>query len=68
MRLIAPALRRVQGKRIYFLQPPQVPQGLGLVSMGLSPDNIIWVKSKTTADGQWAAEHILRSGCAGALL
>lgn len=53
---------------MFLLQPPHVPQSLGFAGMGLHTDKVLWVKSKTTADSLWAAEHILRSGCAGGLL
>jgi len=68
IQLLIPALRQVQKRQVFLLQPPHVPQVLGFAGMGLPPEAVVWIKSKTTADGLWAAEHILRSGCAGALL
>lgn len=68
IQLLAPALKRIQQRQVFLLQPPHVPQVLGLAGMGLRSDSVLWVKSKTTADSLWAAEHILRSGCAGGLL
>jgi len=68
IQLLAPALKKVQQRQIFLLQPPHVPQVLGFAGMGLHPDNVLWVKSETTADRLWAAEQILRAGCAGALL
>jgi protein ImuA len=68
IQLLIPALRRLQERQVFLLQPPHVPQSLGFAGMGLHTDKVIWVRSKTTADSLWAAEHILRSGCAGSLL
>lgn len=68
IQLLVPALRQLQERQVFLLQPPHVPQSLGLAGMGLHTDKVLWVKSKTTADSLWAAEHILRSGCAGGLL
>lgn len=68
LQLLAPALKQVQQKGVMLLQPPQTPHILGFANLGLAPENLTWLKSKTTADSQWAAEQILRAGCAGALL
>ena len=68
MRLLAPALGRVAHKKVVFLEPPHAPQALGLAGMGIMPQDVIWVKGKTTADALWAAEQVLRSGSCGALL
>jgi protein ImuA len=68
IQLLVPALRQLQERQVFLLQPPHVPQILGFAGMGLHTENVLWVKSKTTADSLWAAEHILRSGCAGSLL
>jgi protein ImuA len=68
MQLLAPALKQVENKSIMMIEPPHTPQILGLASLGLSPDRVIWIKSKVTADQLWAAEQILKSGGVGALL
>jgi protein ImuA len=68
IRLLAPALAKVAHKKVVMLQPPQVPQTLGLSGMGLLPQDLFWVKGKTHADVLWAAEQVLRSGSCGALL
>jgi protein ImuA len=68
IQLLVPALRQLQERQVFLLQPPHVPQSLGLAGMGLRTDKVLWVKSKTTADSLWAAEHILRSGCTGGLI
>ncbi|NVD98398.1 translesion DNA synthesis-associated protein ImuA [Massilia sp. BJB1822] len=66
IRLLHPALASLQ-RPVVLLQPPQVPQTLGLSELGLPPSQLIWIRSKG-ADSLWAAEQILRSGCCGALL
>lgn len=68
MRLLAPALAKVADKPIILIQPPQTPQALALASMGIGPGQLIWIKSKVSADALWAAEQTLRSGCCGAVL
>lgn len=68
MRLLAPALSRVAHKKILLLQPTHEPQALGLATLGIPPGDVLWVKTKTTADALWAAEQVLRSGSCGALL
>ncbi|MGO4378582.1 translesion DNA synthesis-associated protein ImuA [Pseudoduganella sp. RAF53_2] len=68
MRLLHPALAGLT-RPIVMLQPPQVPQVLGLSALGLQPSQLVWVKNTgRAADGQWAAEQALRSGCCGAVL
>ena len=68
VRLLAPALAKVAHKKVVLLQPPQVPNALGLLGMGLLPQDLYWVKGRTHADTLWAAEQVLRAGCCGALL
>lgn len=67
LRLLAPALRQVAHKRVVLLQPPHTPQIVALAGLGITPDQVIWVKSPTNSDALWAAEQVLRNGC-GALL
>ena len=68
IRLLAPALRKVAHKRVVFLQPPHAPQAIALAGMGLTPYQLVWLKSDSSADALWAAEQVLRSGSCGALL
>jgi len=68
MRLLAPALAKVAKRKIVMLEPPHPPQALALASLGLAPDQAIWMRAKSTADTLWAAEQVLRSGSCGALL
>jgi protein ImuA len=68
MRLLAPALAKVASKSVILIQPPQTPQALAFASMGIGPSQIVWIKSRVSADALWAAEQTLRSGCCGAVL
>ncbi|NHZ60728.1 translesion DNA synthesis-associated protein ImuA [Massilia genomosp. 1] len=68
LRLLRPALAKVAERRIVLLQPPHPPQALALAALGLSPSQLIWVRSARNADALWAAEQVLRSGSCGALL
>lgn len=68
LRLLRPALVSVAKRRIVLLQPPHPPQALALAALGLSPSQLIWVRSSRSADALWAAEQVLRSGSCGALL
>lgn len=68
LRLLRPALAKVAKRRIVLLQPPHPPQALALAAMGLSPSQMIWIRSSRSTDALWAAEQVLRSGSCGALL
>ena len=68
LRLLRPALLKVARRRIVMLQPPHAPQALALAAMGLSPSQLIWIRSSRSTDALWAAEQVLRSGSCGALL
>ena len=68
LRLLRPALLKVAQRRIVMLQPPHAPQALALAAMGLSPSQLIWIRSSRSTDALWAAEQVLRSGSCGALL
>jgi protein ImuA len=68
MRLLAPALAKVAGRRIALLQPPHAPQSIALASLGLPPSSVLWLRAERTADALWAAEQVLRSGSCGALV
>jgi protein ImuA len=68
MRLLRPALSACADRRIVLLQPPHAPQALALAALGLDPAQLLWLRSKRSADALWAAEQVLRSGSCGALL
>jgi protein ImuA len=68
LRLLRPALVSTARRRIVLVQPPHPPQALALAALGLSPSQLIWVRSSRSSDALWAAEQVLRSGSCGALL
>ena len=68
LRLLAPALKCLAAQRIVLLQPVHAPQALAFAHWGLAPSQLVWLRTKHSADALWAAEQVLRSGCCGALL
>ena len=68
MRLVGPALAKVAHRKVVLIQPPHTPHTAALATLGVAPENLIWVKSKTSADMLWAAEQVLRSGSVGAVM
>lgn len=63
MQLLGAALAPLsQSRRIAFIQPPHAPQGQACYAWGLRPDNVLWLRTKTSADALWTAEQILRTG------
>ncbi|WP_109481330.1 translesion DNA synthesis-associated protein ImuA [Paraburkholderia sp. C35] len=68
MRLLRPALSSMGDRPIALVQPPHIPDGLGLDYIGLSLDRLLHVKAQTSADAFWSAEQILRAGTCGALI
>ncbi len=68
LRLLKPALESVARRPVFVLQPPHRLQPAALAWWGLSVENVRVLKAPATADCLWAAEQILRSGTAGALL
>ncbi|ACC71151.1 translesion DNA synthesis-associated protein ImuA [Paraburkholderia phymatum] len=68
MRLLRPALSSLGNRPIALVQPPHIPDGLGLDYIGLSLDQLLQVKAPKSADAFWSAEQILRAGTCGALI
>jgi hypothetical protein len=68
VRLLRPALSLTDTRPVAFVQPPHTPDGLGLSYIGLSLDQVLYVKAPKTADSLWSAEQILRAGSCGALV
>ncbi len=68
LRLLAPALAGVAGRRVVLVAPPNQPQALALAALGLAPPDVIWIRSERTGDTLWATEQMLRSGSVGAVL
>jgi protein ImuA len=55
---------RLQHRR----QEDGLPYPYGLAALGLDPHRLVLVEPDRAADGFWALEEALRSGCAGAVL
>ncbi|MEX3935996.1 translesion DNA synthesis-associated protein ImuA [Paraburkholderia phymatum] len=68
MRLLRPALSSLGERPIALVQPPHIPDGLGLNHIGLPLDRLLQIKAPKSADAFWAAEQILRAGSCGALI
>lgn len=69
-RLLGPALPALMasGGRIYLIAPPKQPHAPGLAQLGVSVDQLIWVRTTTPMDGLWVTEQIVKSDPAGAVL
>ena len=68
VRLLRPALSALGERPIALVQPPHIPDGLGLSYIGLPLHRLLQVKAPKTADALWSAEQILRAGSCGALI
>jgi len=69
-RLLAPVLSALSraGKAIILVAPPYLVLAPALVQQGIDIRQILWVQPEKTGDRLWAAEQILKSANAGALL
>jgi len=68
LRLLQPALHALGEQRIVLLQPPHIPHIAAWRDWGLSPQKLLWIRTKRQADALWSAEQVLRNGSCGALL
>lgn len=70
IRLLAPALRRLgTGPReLVWIAPPHPPYAPAVQALSLSLARLLWLRADHPADAAWAAEQVLRSGSAGAVL
>lgn len=67
--LLQPALAVIARHRpVVLVQPPYLPQIATWQSWGLAPQQLLWIRTRQTADALWSAEQILRNGSCGALL
>lgn len=68
LRLLAPALARLGAEReLAWIAPPCPPYAPALQALGLPLARTVWVDAEG-GDAAWAAEQVLRSGSAGAVL
>jgi protein ImuA len=68
IRLLLPALRSLSPRKIILIQPPHTIQARAWQGQHFSADRLLSIRTKRSADAFWAAEQVLRSGAAGALL
>ncbi len=68
LRLLQAALHALGDQRIALLQPPHTPHIAAWRAWGLSPQRLLWIRTKRQADALWSAEQVLRNGSCGALL
>jgi protein ImuA len=68
MRLLRPALSALADRPVALVQPPHLPDGLGLRYIGLSLDRLLHIKTPKSSDAFWSAEQILHAGSCGALI
>jgi len=70
LRLIMPALARLSrsGAWIALIAPPHLPYAPALARVGVDPGRVAVVEAGDEKDRWWAAEQVLRSESAGALV
>ncbi|MBU3708751.1 MAG: translesion DNA synthesis-associated protein ImuA [Burkholderiaceae bacterium] len=68
LRIVQPALHALGEQRIALLQPPHIPHIAAWRGWGLSPQRLLWIRTRRQADALWSAEQVLRNGSCGALL
>lgn len=68
-RLLLPALRRLPHHGpLVLVGAPHRPHLAAWAAQGVAPDRVLWVDTADANERLWAAEQVLRSGTAGALL
>ena len=70
LRLLLPALKRLTQaeESIVLVAPPHLPHAPAFAGFGIDPARVIIVDAAKEKDRWWAAEQVLRSDSAGALL
>ena len=68
--LLLPALRRLvqAGEWLALVAPPHSPYAPAFAGWGIDPTRVIVIETAQDKQRWWAAEQVLRSNCAGALL
>ncbi len=68
-RLLSPALRLAQQRGpLVLVGAPHLPHLTALAAQGLDSGQLLWIDVLGHGDRLWAAEQVLRSGTAGAVL
>ena len=70
LRLLVPALRCVasEGGCIALVAPPHIPYAPAFAGAGIDPRRVVVIDAVEERQRWWAAEQVLRAGCAGVLL
>jgi cell division inhibitor SulA len=68
LRLLQPALTSVAKRPVVLVKPPQVPNALGLSSIGMLADKLMRLEPANTADTLWSTEQILKANTCGAVI
>jgi cell division inhibitor SulA len=70
LQLLLPALKRLAqaGEWVALVAPPHVPYAPAFAGRGIDPTRVIVVEAAEDKQRWWAAEQVLRSNSAGALL
>jgi hypothetical protein len=70
LRLLLPALERLAraGRWIALVAPPHLPYAPAFARAGIEPSRLIVIAAVEEKDRWWAAEQVLRSDSAGALM
>ena len=70
LRLLLPALKRPaqSGKWIVLVAPPYIPYAPAFAGSSIDPARVIVIEAQEEKQRWWAAEQVLRSNSAGALL
>lgn len=68
LRLLQHALENLGPRPVVLVQPPCLPQAAAWQGWGLSPEQLLWIRTRQTADALWSAEQVLKNGSCGALL
>ena len=68
IRLLAPALAALSERDLVWIAPPFPPYAPALQNLQLPLQRLVWLNPASEADAAWAAEQVLRSGSAGAVL
>lgn len=69
-RMLSPGLRLVvdAGSQVVVIGPPREPHIPGLLHMGLSEGQFIWIQAQSPAERLWATEQLIKSNSAGAIV
>ncbi|NMM12667.1 MAG: translesion DNA synthesis-associated protein ImuA [Rhodoferax sp.] len=66
-RLLSPALARLvaSGGQILLVGPPKRPHAPGLVKLGISEKNLVWIAADTPAERLWCTEQLVKANPRG---